>query len=1120
MALAATPDPVTPAVLPVAACQASGTNEFRISVTFYNAGMRLPLDYTAFLHFDRSQKGEGLLSLPAPGPRPLVAVTQASTWAPDEVTTVTFAAVTMPPNLPPVVYVKAGLYDAAGEGGRLALAGEDASHRVLVGRLQRGGEVWAFHRSPPAAAGDGPAERVGVRPRAFVSATREGPLLRFGEADLAALRVAAVAGGAATLTRTRRQLCRSEASLQVTYSGTGNASGFVLQPAEPMPVPDNADVAFLWVFGNTVGWNEVQTGEEPRLGHDLRFLDSTGVDRVLTFPVPISYPSWYLARVRLPGDWPRPLRWTGAGFSGCTNRIPRWLLLDSLTFSHESMAETLTPAVALADVPFPTSVDAILPPQRVGQGANRVEAVGDLYRLVYAGNDGELAYSYRPATGTLADIEAVWTPAGSGGRVERLILAAESGPMAQVGGKRWGPLAAPGSRTCTEPSSDGTTVTTRWQWVTPEGTVHYTLALSVHGKSLVADVTSPDPVFAGFAAGTLRSSQPPQAICVPYWSYGIDPTGRDGILMCVGEVFVSGFPDLFRSRATTLEFGPRISHSATALLDTPRHYCPGVVYTPGTDGRRPPLCERFVYTVSPDVHEVLPAIPHAGSPNRDRLAGCLHATVDPYAGRLDESLSEWRRLADYGVRDVFIRHFPNLWADDDQGPQEWTLTERAAPVAGDDAVRRYLDALTDLGFLPAMYTNYTDLQPFAAEFGWERVARLPNGDISPYCWYGSYPLKPLRAVELEAFYAPRIARRFGMRASFCDVHTAVAPWHKLDFDSRLPGAGEFGTTYRCYAKLLLNERSTYGAVYSEGSRHWLYAGLHDGSDAELRSPAPHREPFLVDFDLLRLHPLEMDAGMSWFSRYVRDEAAVRELGGIEAALDRYTAATLAFGHQGTFTFHALRGYRTDLRTWYLVSPLQRLYAMTPVTEIAYRDPASGRMLDSSTALRTGAYRQSQVYIRYASGLDLWVNGSLTEPWPVPHGGGELVLPPSGFLGMGPQGLLAYSAQSGGGRVDYSAAGDVRFADARGTHRIIGDVETDGATIVRRRAEGILDVWPLGNLTCLRVNPAALGVATPTVAIRCSEDGTEIGRETIREAVGWVDIPLDSMAFRIEMRRGE
>jgi hypothetical protein len=32
--------------------------------------------------------------------------------------------------------------------------------------------------------------------------------------------------------------------------------------------------------------------------------------RQLWFPTPINYPSWYVARARLPADWPRPLQWT------------------------------------------------------------------------------------------------------------------------------------------------------------------------------------------------------------------------------------------------------------------------------------------------------------------------------------------------------------------------------------------------------------------------------------------------------------------------------------------------------------------------------------------------------------------------------------------------------------------------------------------------------------------------------------------------------------------------------------------------------------------------------------------------------------------------------------------
>lgn len=55
----------------------------------------------------------------------------------------------------------------------------------------------------------------------------------------------------------------------------------------------------------------------------------------------------------------------------------------------------------------------------------------------------------------------------------------------------------------------------------------------------------------------------------------------------------------------------------------------------------------------------------------------------------------------------------------------------------------------------------------------------------------------------------------------------------------------------------MNERKAYnGPVYSEGGHHWWYAGLLDGNYA---NDDLLKLPIFPDFNLLKIHPLEMDA---------------------------------------------------------------------------------------------------------------------------------------------------------------------------------------------------------------------------------------------------------------------
>jgi hypothetical protein len=1115
-----------PVVLAVGSAQQTGPREFILSVTFHNLGGKLAADYTAFIHFDRLPSAETLIVQAAPGLRPLVAPTAASAWGPNETTTVSFAPVTLSAGEKRDIYVRAGLYDAGADGRRLPLSGQDASGRVPIGRLTPQGEGYVFVRTPLALAGSA-AERVGVRPRALVKTPPGSPLVGFGDADLAAWRVEDLAGGTARLERTREQLCWSEAALRVTYSGSGPASGFVLRPATACALPDDASAVFLWVFGNAVGWSEVPSLEAPLLSVFVELLDGQGATRRLAFPGLVNCPFWYVHRVAVPASWPRPLQCVGIGFSGCSNRSPAWLMLDLLSVARGDSLQPLETTVRLDDPPFPTTPDGPLPELPAGGQQDRVEAIPEGFRLSSEGTDGRLVYEYRPMSGGLDDVEALWFGPGASTAAQRVRLAAGSGPLAEAKGRSLGPGAAPGARTCLEAQLVDGRVVTHWRWRTPTGDRSYALVLSLHGKSLVVDLQGDDGGLSGFCAGQLRGQLGARFVPFPYWSYGLRDWGRDGGVVVVGELFLSGFPDWYRSAATTPTFDLPLSHEPEALLGGGITYCPGVEYQPRSDGTRTPLRERFVFTLSPDVRDVLPTLPHPPSPNAAKLAAYAHATGGQ-ASRLPDQLDAWRRLHAYGVDKVYIRHFDGMWSDLPQGTQEWTLTEHAAPVVGDVAVRTYLDALSALGFLPVLYTNYTDLQPVAAEFDWDRVMRLPGGDVSPWCWPGSYPLKPIRAVELEEQYAPRIKARFGTQGSFCDVHTSVAPWHKVDHDSRLPGAGQFGTTYRCYAKLLLNERKVYGAVYSEGSRHWLYAGLHDGSDAQLCAPRPHLEPFLVDFDLLRIHPLEMDAGMSWIERYVKDsfagpkaggpqQAAALALGGWEAALDRFNAATLAFGHQATFTRLSFHGYESDIKTYYLIQPVQSLYAMRRALEIRYHEPGEpGRLLGVSDAIRTNVYRHSQVTVRYETGLEVWVNGSLTEAWRVETAAGAYSLPPSGFVCVAPDQVLSYSVSCGPGRVDYCRTPASRFTDTRGQFQRLGEFETDGAALLRATGDAVWSIYPLGNASVLRVNATSLSLQAPLALVALGEQGDVLARFESNAEDGWLTVPLDLGAFRFEL----
>jgi len=121
----------------------------------------------------------------------------------------------------------------------------------------------------------------------------------------------------------------------------------------------------------------------------------------------------------------------------------------------------------------------------------------------------------------------------------------------------------------------------------------------------------------------------------------------------------------------------------------------------------------------------------------------------------------------------------------------------------------------------------------------------------------------------------------------------------------------------------MNERKSYqGPAYSEGYNHWWFAGLLDGNyanDKELKDM-----PVFPDFQLLKIHPLEMDGGNTG-SGY------------------EYLAYTLAYGNLGM-----LSGGDEAIMRYAFLQPLQSSYVMVPVRDISYFD--GSEFVNSSIAV--------------------------------------------------------------------------------------------------------------------------------------------------------------------------
>jgi hypothetical protein len=176
---------------------------------------------------------------------------------------------------------------------------------------------------------------------------------------------------------------------------------------------------------------------------------------------------------------------------------------------------------------------------------------------------------------------------------------------------------------------------------------------------------------------------------------------------------------------------------------------------------------------------------------------------------IEKRVKEMRAL---GFEKVAVRYHEGFWRNDGES---YTFKLNTAPgKGGDDAVRELVEFIKAQGWLVGLYSNYTDFAPVNANWDPDWIQRGPKGEWQ-VSWSRCYAPKPMKAVEVERKNAPAIHKKFGTNFSYCDVHTAVSPVTRVDYDYRVPGAATFRRTYECYGQILLNETKSYhGPVYS------------------------------------------------------------------------------------------------------------------------------------------------------------------------------------------------------------------------------------------------------------------------------------------------------------------
>ena len=950
-----------------------------------------------------------------------------------------------------------------------------------------------------------PEEQVGERPYEMVWAGRtedDRPALLDFE-TLEGWTVESV-DAEATFARSREQQLWGRYVGKLVYRGTGGQPLVTVRPPEPVPIAGPFDCINFWVYGNN--WDWVPDPTTPQVEVALRFGGERG-EAVHVSMGRVRWREWWLMHRKLS---PEQIELLGERATleaieirGGRNEEDRVLYFDNLSVYQEELPPlefeprpkrnlTLFPGqspgtnTGPGTLPFPTREETILPDNLAAAFEVELEEGDGVYRFHYRGEDGHLVYRYRPATGTLSDVTAEWVGRGEPFR-----------PM-DGGGLRFavdrGSTVVPAEAIeLVSVERAGETVESVWRHRVGERVVEAKYTFRLWQKSLVVDVECLGGAVGEFHVGRAAGVENPRLVTIPYLTGGAQ---RPAVLVLgppEEPLFVFSIIDHYRSNASSLWAVNEVSDRGVA-------YNGGSRYTPKTDGARNDCFERLFLTVSPRFEEILPNVPNPPSP-------WMHVTGERVwiaygASDRERNYAFWKNIARYGMTKIAITDHETGWRD---GGESFTFRTRAAPgKGGDEGQADYARKIRALGFRYGIYNNYTDFAPVNEHWDEDFVTRTPDGDWQT-AWPRCYNPKPARAVEMEARLAPIIQEKFQLDTAYCDVHTAVPPWHYCDFDARVPGAGTFAATFYAYGEIMLHQKATWnGPVYSEGNHHWYYCGLTDGNYAQDQAARLHENPWLVDFDLLKLHPLCCNFGMGnpemFFGRGQRLGSTPEER---EPRLDQFLAATLAFGHTGFLILEG--GITNTVRSYFNLQQVHKHYAQETAEEIRYAD-AEGNLLETSAAVATEAFRRSQIRTRYSNGLTVWVNGHPSETWHTPHG----ELPPHGWFVQGAPEveLTAFSALLDGHRVDYVDSPAYLYADGRGRFTRFDRLATDGQVIAHKRDGGVLEVIPVAGCADFGV---ALGGRTAT-AVALDVDGEAIGPAETRFSRGLVYIEPVPEAF--------
>jgi hypothetical protein len=655
------------------------------------------------------------------------------------------------------------------------------------------------------------------------------------------------------------------------------------------------------------------------------------------------------------------------------------------------------PAVPLAPPPpldlrrlYPVENGEVVPPSGFA-GKITTDVSSNSATLTYRGADGTLQYQcQRPVTAEDSPLGIWQLRATAHGEKDSAVV-----PFAGDARLEW-------TQTATFRSSrlegvpDGVACISTYELNGRTATLRCTAKLI--GKSLALEVDGDAPQIAALDAGRWGPVLHRRPVPVPYYSGQV-------FFLKQENLFVNAFLDWTKSSASAHE-------NAKA------------VYGARTDGSRVLLHERVVFSAAWHLAEILPNIPNPPSPFRDHLAGKI--ILDIWGGQFDGIARNLETLHDYGLNNcVAIIHNWQRSGYDNALPAHVPAN---ASLGGDAGMKHLVATAKRLGYDLALHENYVDYYPNYEGFHPGDISLDANSNrvkawFNPGTKIQSFAVQPHAIPILASNQSPQIRDRYQPNADYLDVHSAVPPWFHVDFRAGAKGAAMYQTVWNAHRELWAFERANYGGpVLGEGANHWFWSGLLDGVEAQFGVGWPgnagRTAPLMVDFDLLKIHPLQFNHGMGYYERWWSSPTwgahPPMEI------LDQYRMQEVIYGHAGFLGGATWSDVPLAWLEHHLLSPVTARYATARPNNIQYQ--VNGRWVNGTQAAQAGSW--NRVRVHYDNGLTVIANNDAE-----PLRKGSITLPQYGWLAKG-AGVTAWTALLQDVIADYAQTPDSTFANAR------------------------------------------------------------------------------------------